>query len=171
MSNTAHLKFRKRITLTTFHNLLREALAATFGDALKFEDTHLDLDQGVNLRTERGTCLLQFWYESKGHISVDHRHGAVGYMVSDAMTTWLARRLNGRVFETGGSGYMDLTKEYTVYFMDVVRRTHAHMVEWRASNPKDNGEPMPTLEAWANMHRHLEGHHFAGKFARFWDRA
>ena len=34
MSNTAHLKFRKRITLSNYHYWLQRALMATFGDAL-----------------------------------------------------------------------------------------------------------------------------------------
>ena len=141
MGNTAHLKFRKRITLSNFHYWLQRALMATFGDALILDGK--DTDKGSNLRNEEGVCLVQFWYESKGHISVDHRHGATGYMVSDAMLAWLARHLNGRVFETGTGSYMDLTRDYPLYFMDVVL---------------------------ASNYKALEGDNFTGKFARFWDK-
>lgn len=171
MSNTAHLKFRKRIPVTAYHAYLQQALAATFGDALTLDgDATDEATYAVsNLRTEAGTCLVQFWYESKGHVSADHRQGSVGYMVSDAMLAWLARHLNGRVFETGGSGYLDLTREYPVYFMDVVRRSHKAMGDFLAKNPDINRAP-DTLENWVGHYKVLEGHHFKGKFARFWDR-
>lgn len=167
MSNTGHLKFRRRIHLTAFHTYLQQALMATFGDALTLDGANTD--QGSNLRNEAGVCLVQFWYESRGHISVDHRHGAVGYMVSDAMLAWLARHLNGRVFETGTGSYLDLTREYPVYFMDVVRREYATMEAHYAKNPDPKRESR-TLEAWAENYKALVGHMFEGKFARFWER-
>lgn len=122
-------------------------------------------------------CLVQFWYESKGHISVDHRHGATGYMVSDAMLAWLARHLNGRVFETGTGSYMDLTRDYPLYFMDVVRREHAHIMAREDKARKTGwelarlpGEELEKLSSREANYKALEGDNFTGKFARFWER-
>lgn len=170
MGNTAHLKFPKRITLPQFHGYLQQALAATFGDALVLDGAITD--KGSCLRNPagpQGVGLVQFWYESRGHISVDHRRGAVGYMVTDAMLAWLARHLNGRVFETGTGEYMDLTREHSVYFMDTVRRAHAILSAEDAKNPDPNRVP-ETLEDLVQAHRAHEKLHFRGKFARFWDR-
>lgn len=168
MANTAHLKFRKRISLTAFHAYLQQALMATFGDALTLDGAATD--QGSNLKNDGGVCLVQFWYESKGHISVDHRYGAVGYMVSDAMLSWLARHLNGRVLETGTGQYLDLTREYSVYFMDTVRRQFRALEEHYAET-LDPGAHGQTLAQWEANHKAIQGHVFTGKFARFWDRA
>lgn len=167
MGNTAHLTFRKRIHLTAFHTYLQQALMATFGDALTLDGAVTD--RGVNLRNEAGVCLVQFWYETRGHISVDHRYGAAGYMVSDAMLAWLARHLNGRVLETGTGQYLDLTRDYPLYFMDVVRREYEAVEARRAETP-DPARTADTLESWAANYKVLEGHPFTGKFARFWER-
>lgn len=167
MSNTAHLKFPKRITLPQFHKHLQQSLAATFGDALTFDGEITD--KGLNLLNEKGVCVVQFWYETRGHISVDHRHGAVGYMVADAMLAWLSRHLNGRVFETGTGQYLDLTREHSVYFMDKVRREYEDMETYYAKHPDPNRVP-ETVDEWAENHKALQGHMFTGKFARFWER-
>lgn len=171
MGNTAHLKFRRRISLTEFHAHLQLALSATFGDALTLDGELTD--KGSVLRNPagpQGVVLVQFWYESRGHISVDHRRGAVGYMVTDAMLAWLAKALGGKVFETGTGGYMDLTREYPVYFMDVVRREYAERVAYYSEHPDPDGVFQgTTLEQWAQSHKALEKLHFRGKFARFWE--
>ena len=173
MSNTAHLKFPKRLSLVQFHDYLQQALAATFGDALILDGAITD--KGSCLRNPagpQGVCLVQFWYETRGHISVDHRRGAVGYRVTDAMLAWLARHLNGRVLETGNGCFMDLTEDHSVYFMDTVRREYAEMVAYYSEHPDPDGVFRgTTLEQWAQSHRALVEPHFRGKFARFWDRA
>lgn len=158
MSNTAHLKFRKRITVERFHALVAEALKATFGDTLKLEGAAPD--KGVIVKSERGTCLCQLWYESRGHISVDHRYGSVGYMVSDALMVHLARSLNGRILETGTGKYLDTTKTPVLYFMDIVRT--------RYENLREMGSEV-TLAELTESYRAVEGRLFEGKFNRFWD--
>lgn len=171
MGNTAHLKFRRRISLTEFHVHvhLQLALSETFGDALTLEGELTD--KGSVLRNPagpQGVALVQFWYESRGHISVDHRHGSVGYMVTDAMLAWLAKALGGRVFETGTGEYMDTTREYPVYFMDVVRREYAVVEAHYAAHPDPNRVP-ETLGALPELQKSAFAHMFRGKFARFWD--
>ena len=171
MGNTAHLKFRRRISLTEFHAHLQLASWAIFEDALILDGELTD--RGSCLRNPagpQGVVLVQFWYESRGHISVDHRRGAVGYMVADAMLAWLAKALGGRVFETGTGCYMDLTREHSVYFMDTVRREYAEMVAHYSEHPDPDGVFQgTTLEQWAQSHKALVEPHFRGKFARFWD--
>lgn len=159
MGNTAHLTFKRRITVDTYYDLLQKVVDDTFGDAVTLEGDRGF--PGVNVKTEAGAPLVQFFYESRGHISVDHRHGSVGYMVSDALLANLAHRLKGRVYETGNGEYMDLTRDYPVYFMDVIRRHHKSLSEVS----KRPGQ----LERLVDSFQILEGYKFQGKFAKFWE--
>lgn len=156
MGNIATIRTRRRVSVQRYRELLDAAVAATFGDALVVvgEPT----DRGQVIKTGRGVTMCQFWHETRGTFSVDHRHGSVGYMVADALMAHIARAVGGKVYE--GATHVGPV-DCPTYYMDVVRRWHENLT--RMGHP----EELSVLEAEA---KRSYGHLFVGKFARFWDR-
>ena len=156
MSNTATITTKRRISLATFHQILRDAVTATYGTDLLL-DTQ-PTDRSVLIRTDDGQTLCQFWYESKGRITVDHRRSLAGYMVADVLLCHIARTLPGRVFETSNGCYMDLTTDKPMYLSDLARAEY------------DLIRPNRTFEEEMALRRLCDGHSFTGTFAKYFQR-
>jgi hypothetical protein len=94
MSNLARITLPTPTTLAEYHAALKEALQATFGDALTLDPdvpTEPDLS-GLYARVD-GRHLCQWFYESPTEWSVDHRQGNVGFWVADRVFYALATKL------------------------------------------------------------------------------
>jgi len=155
MSNCGTIRARHSISLKRYYGLVQEAVKATYSDALAldFDATNTDINcSGIGVSTDEGHFLFQLMMYSTRRIVVDHRRGDVGHMVSDAIMSYLGRKLNGTWTEDCLGKPLDPGPERPLYFMDYVRRS-------------DGGAKF--LDRIEDIR---EGYFTGGNFAKFWSK-